>query len=259
MQPPPLQVQNVVSTFRISQLNTPVDLELLTKQIPFAEFNSKRFAAAVVRLRKPRTTCLFFGSGKAVCTGADSVERSLEGAKAHTTMLKLGGMPLEFLDFKIQNIVNVTACGFALDLQRFCKQIEGITSYEPDLFPGLTYRFKVNNDYWIVFLIFQSGKCVITGSKTQQHAEQSWGHFYTKVVLPYKAAYDVGSSGNYRICQRLSTHGRNYAAHSSLMHVNKCASVVKTALDIMVNKIRKRKFKKTRIQFSPCSKKLCQR
>ena len=252
---PALQVQNVVSTFRISKEKHPVDLDLLTRLVPFTEFNSKRFAAAVVRLRNPRTTCLFFGSGKAVCTGANSVEKSYEGARAHTEMLKLGGMQLEFRDFKTQNIVNVTACGFALDLQRFCKRIEGITSYEPDLFPGLTYRVKVKHEYWIVFLIFQSGKCVITGAKSQQDAEDEWAHFYTRVILPYKATFDFGSSGNYRICQRLAMYHKCSAVQTSLINSNETACNVKQVTETLIKSIRKRKMSSLGIVYKPQNKK----
>jgi len=222
-----------------------VDLNLLTKKVPFTEFNSKRFAAAVVRLRNPKTTCLFFGSGKAVCTGACSVAASFDGASVHTQLLQMSGMDVKMLDFQIQNIVNVTDCGFALDLQKFCKKIEGIVSYEPDLFPGLTYRVKTQSHYWIVFLIFQSGKCVITGAKKQEDAEQVWDQFYRNVVLPYKATYDFGSSGNYRICQRLCMNLQCDAVQSVLMAPNRGNIGKVTAIvDDMVQKIKRRKLGK---------------
>ena len=34
-----------------------------------AEYNPKRFAAVIMRIREPRTTALIFSSGKMVCTG----------------------------------------------------------------------------------------------------------------------------------------------------------------------------------------------
>ena len=39
--------------------------------------------------------------------------------------------------------------------------------YEPEQFPGLIYRI---NDPNVVFLIFSSGRCVITGSKDYNEA-----------------------------------------------------------------------------------------
>lgn len=37
-----------------------------------SEYNPKRFAALIMRIRQPRTTALIFSSGKMVCTGAKS-------------------------------------------------------------------------------------------------------------------------------------------------------------------------------------------
>ena len=42
------------------------------------------------------------------------------------------------------------------------------TEYEPEQFPGLIYRV---NDPEVVYLIFSSGRCVITGSKDFEEAE----------------------------------------------------------------------------------------
>jgi transcription initiation factor TFIID TATA-box-binding protein len=47
------------------------------------------------------------------------------------------------------------ACG---DHNNFC-------TYEPELFPGLIYRMKKPH---IVFLIFASGKLVITGAQEEE-------------------------------------------------------------------------------------------
>ena len=42
------------------------------------------------------------------------------------------------------------------------------TEYEPEQFPGLIYRLT---DMGVVYLIFSSGKCVITGSNNFETAE----------------------------------------------------------------------------------------
>ena len=46
-----------------------------------AEYNPKRFAAVIMRIREPKTTALIFSSGKMVCTGAKSEESSKNAAK----------------------------------------------------------------------------------------------------------------------------------------------------------------------------------
>jgi len=52
-----------------------------------AEYNPKRFAAVIIRLRDPKTTALIFASGKMVCTGAKSENESLLAARKYARMI----------------------------------------------------------------------------------------------------------------------------------------------------------------------------
>ncbi|AWP15918.1 putative TATA box-binding protein-like protein 2 [Scophthalmus maximus] len=63
------QLQNIVSTVNLC---CPLDLKFIALQARNAEYNPKRFAAVIMRIREPRTTALIFSSGKMVCTGAKS-------------------------------------------------------------------------------------------------------------------------------------------------------------------------------------------
>ena len=46
-----------------------LDLKSIAMRARNAEYNPKRFAAVIMRIREPRTTALIFSSGKMVCTG----------------------------------------------------------------------------------------------------------------------------------------------------------------------------------------------
>jgi len=49
-----------------------------------AEFNPKRFAAVIMRMKEPtRTTALIFKTGKMVITGAKSEQHSKDAAKCY--------------------------------------------------------------------------------------------------------------------------------------------------------------------------------
>jgi transcription initiation factor TFIID TATA-box-binding protein len=80
-------LQNIVSTVNLGKfdfigafLNLNLGVQLELKKIALharnAEYNPKRFAAVIMRIREPRTTALIFSSGKMVCTGAKSEEAS---------------------------------------------------------------------------------------------------------------------------------------------------------------------------------------
>ena len=62
-------VQNVVCTCNIG---CTLFLPGLARILEVGEYNPKRFAAVTFRLRYPKSTALYFGSGKIVCTGTKS-------------------------------------------------------------------------------------------------------------------------------------------------------------------------------------------
>lgn len=206
--------QNVVATFCMTQPGSgAINLSELAMKAPFVEFNAKRFAAAVLRLVKPKTTCLIFASGKGVCTGAKNETEARIAALKYVSLLRRTGMQLDFLQFKVQNVVSVVHCNFKLDLAAIASECDGWVNYEPRLFPGLMYRVKTNSAdsqttqrHVIVFICFQSGKCVITGGKSRSQVLQCWRKFYNDVILQHVAAVDYGTSGNYRVAQFKETH-----------------------------------------------------
>lgn len=59
--------RNIVCTVN---LGCKLDLKKIALHARNAEYNPKRFAAVIMRIREPRTTALIFSSGKMVCTGA---------------------------------------------------------------------------------------------------------------------------------------------------------------------------------------------
>ena len=70
-----------------------------------SEYNPKRFAAVIMRIREPKTTALIFKTGKMVCTGAKSEEQSMLAARKYARIVQKLGYPAKFIDFRIQNIV----------------------------------------------------------------------------------------------------------------------------------------------------------
>ncbi|KAF5909665.1 TATA box-binding protein-like protein 2 isoform X1, partial [Clarias magur] len=150
------QLQNIVSTVNLA---CPLDLKAIALQARNAEYNPKRFAAVIMRIREPRTTALIFSSGKMVCTGAKSEEQSRLAARKYARVVQKLGFPAKFLDFKIQNMVGSCDVCFPIRLEGLVLTHQQFSSYEPELFPGLIYRMVKPR---IVLLIFVSGKVVLT-------------------------------------------------------------------------------------------------
>lgn len=166
------QLQNIVSTVN---LNCKLDLKKIALHARNAEYNPKRFAAVIMRIREPRTTALIFSSGKMVCTGAKSEEDSRLAARKYARIIQKLGFPAKFLDFKIQNMVGSCDVKFPIRLEGLVLTHAAFTSYEPELFPGLIYRMVKPR---IVLLIFVSGKVVLTGAKVRQEIYEAFDNIY---------------------------------------------------------------------------------
>ncbi|CAK8677734.1 uncharacterized protein LOC143446860 [Clavelina lepadiformis] len=168
----PPQLQNIVSTVN---LDTKLDLKKIALHARNAEYNPKRFAAVIMRIREPRTTALIFSSGKMVCTGAKSENQSRLAARKYARVVQKLGFDAKFLDFKIQNMVGSVDVKFPIRLEGLVLTHSQFSSYEPELFPGLIYRMVKPR---IVLLIFVSGKVVLTGAKVRHEIDEAFNNIY---------------------------------------------------------------------------------
>lgn len=181
---PTPHLQNVVVTFHIGVNH--VDLTHLASVIPWIEYDPRKFAAATMRLAKPRSTCLLFGSGRGVCTGSKTRSEARLAAYSYVCLLKRLGIRCHFASFAVQNIVCAVHCNFRIDLTKMAESESSRCGYEPEMFPGLMYRKKAGG-YTIVFLVFESGKCVITGGRSHEDVLTHWTEFYRTVVVRHVA------------------------------------------------------------------------
>jgi transcription initiation factor TFIID TATA-box-binding protein len=156
------------------QLGTPVDVERVAITVSNAEYNPRRFSAVILRVREPRTTALVFKSGKMVVTGARSEEDSLAAAHKYVAILQKVGCPATCKDFRIQNMTAMWNLGFPVRLEGLLFAHSAQSTYEPELFPGLVFRLQ---DPKVVFIVFVSGKVVITGVKSMAALENGVGAF----------------------------------------------------------------------------------
>jgi len=167
------KIQNVVSSVN---LGVRLDLRKIVQSAKNAEYNPKRFAALVMRLREPRTTALVFSSGKLVCIGAKSEDESKLASRKYARIIqKIGFADVQFRDFKIQNIVGSCGIKFPVRLEGLACEHEDYACYEPEMFPGLIYRMVQPK---IVILIFVSGKVVLTGAKTRLEIYEAFENIF---------------------------------------------------------------------------------
>lgn len=199
---PDFELQNVVATFNLGVDH--LDLRAIALEKPFIEYNPQKFAAATIRIRNPRTTALAFASGNMVCTGAKTEMLSRLAGRKYVRLLQKHGIPVSFRDFKIQNIVASAEVPHPLKLLELSRSYGPYVSYEPDLFPGLVFRTTAPK---LVFLLFRSGKIVITGAKCREEIVKTFKMLFFGIIVKYIDWEDTTqSSSDYRAKMRRETN-----------------------------------------------------
>ena len=174
------RVNNIVAT---ANLSTSIYLPCVIAKFPFCEYNQKKFAAMTVRFNWPTTTCLIFGSGRIVCTGASSMMSCrLAVTEVWKMVVESGYTNASLCDFRIQNIVANFDFGAVLDLNILYRTFPNEANFSPELFPGLIMRFA---DTKVVYLVFESGKAVITGSQSMEEVACKSDHLDTILSTTY--------------------------------------------------------------------------
>ena len=188
---PPFEITNVVTTFNL-QVSW-INLNGLSLQFDHIKYNPRKFAAAVFWLKEPRTSTLVFSTGNAVCAGGRSVSAAmLSGRKISNNFCKNNVWSF-FSDFDVCNVVGAIWCTFSINLNAmYAANMVDTTikcTYNPKSFPGLVMRLAKPK---AVFLVFQSGKVVCTGGKSEEDIERAFDFAYRYIFRQY-ACHPAGS------------------------------------------------------------------
>ena len=183
---------NVVNLVASTRLATTLDVVQLAIDLG-VHYEPEQFPGMVFRVTKPKVCVLVFRSGKVVATGA----RSYADARAafqrlHDELVKHNYNPWPFPDdaeILMQNLVVTYDAGVPLQLPALSMTLPlDRTEYEPEQFPGLIYRIS---NPTAVCLIFSSGKCVITGTKSLADAHTATEQVHDEIM----AAVDLINQG----------------------------------------------------------------
>ena len=179
------KLQNIVST---ANLKCVLDLREIALKAKNAEYNPKKFAAVIMRIKEPKTTALIFSSGKMVCTGARTEEESKQASRIYAKIILKLNFPVKFSEFKVQNIVASCDAKFPIRLEGLASEYLKFCSYEPEMFPGLIFHML---DPKIVLLIFVSGKIVLTGAKNREDIYKAYDKILPILMKFRKGMYKL--------------------------------------------------------------------
>ena len=169
-------MSDIVNMVASTQLTDSIDLYDVSANMGIT-YEAEQFPGMVYRVATPKVCILLFRSDKAVVTGAKSEEDIAAGLKVLHEDLTNNGYkmwPFDTESISVENIVVTYEYGNDLDLSHLIFSMPfDKTEYEPEVFPGLIYRIDEPKS---VCLVFSSGKCVITGCKSEAEAEEATDH-----------------------------------------------------------------------------------
>jgi transcription initiation factor TFIID TATA-box-binding protein len=165
------ETQNVVVS---ASIDTDLPLERLATKLDRAEYNPEQFPGLIFKIDNPTASSLLFSSGKIICTGTKSITEAKKALKRIVEELQKVGIDVKAAkDIVVQNMVASGSVGGKLNLNEIVFKFDN-TEYEPEQFPGLVYKLTgqpvLAN---ITFLLFGTGKIVITGAKSEQEIKDS--------------------------------------------------------------------------------------
>lgn len=213
---PTLNIRNTVATFSICHRQT--DPAELSDHIGGISFNPRQFAACTIRLS--RATVLIFNSGKGVCAGAHSTDGARVTCAEAVRILCEAGKIVSFGHFAVRNIVHSSECGFNVDIDAIFKSYMFHVEYKSDKFPGLVLRIPHPK---IVFIIFVSGKVIVTGARAPEDAQRAWSWCFLEVCSKFRMRHEkFASAAQY---------------HMQLVNSNKMASALLAAGAVRYTKV----------------------
>jgi len=179
-----IKIQNVVASVTLNQR---IDLNAIVMGNPSVEYRPKVFPGLVYRIRKPKTSILIFSTGKMVCTGAKSEKESKKAVlKVVRELKKIGIIIINKPEIKVVNIVSSANLFGTVELEETTFSLDK-TMYEPEQFPGLIYRM---DEPKVVFLIFASGKLVITGATKEEDVYEAVAKLHKQLTEKELITYD---------------------------------------------------------------------
>ena len=171
-----------------------LNIDEIQKKLIGVKYDSKRYWAMSLSIKKPKATMRIFNSGKVSCFGTKSIEDAKMACKKCAYILqKIGYDEIQTLDdFEIINVVcGDSPLGFGVDLNKMCHIYVGNSTYDPSRFPAL--NFTVLRDPSACAKIFSNGKIGITGAKSLEDAKKVYGIVYDiakkfKMPIPVKTS-----------------------------------------------------------------------
>jgi len=170
---------SIVSIVATGRVEAELDLDAICADLESysSRYNPDNSPGLYIRFYDNGPTITIYRTGSFNIRGADSHDELTENETLLESRLLELDEEFRISELKITNIVYTANLDMNVNLNHLAVQL-GLESveYEPEQFPGMVYR--VNNG---VFLIFSSGKLVLTGFTKTEDAEEAYHKLVSKL------------------------------------------------------------------------------
>ena len=163
-------IQNIVVKSCLN-IKENLDLLLLSEKLKNAQYNKDRFPGLFTRFSHPKSTIIIFRNGKLILTGLKSfshIDLILERLILRLNKIITINLKKGFIETQVVNIVVTADFEKTINLDAASVKLNN-SIYEPEVFPGLSYN--ISTPVKAVFLIFSTGKVVLTGIRLEKDIE----------------------------------------------------------------------------------------
>ena len=155
-----------------------------------------------------------------VCTGAKVISQALYNIQAVISCLNARGYNLKFQGLTTENVVASVRTPWNFDLAALYQAHTEFCEYDPELFPGLTFHPPAYKP--VTVLLFDTGKCVVTGARIIENIEKA-----LEITMPIVKPFIVKGRGKAAITleeERAALAAAAAAAAATSSSTETCAS-----------------------------------
>ena len=176
-----INIENIVVSTQISQ-NMELDLSSLANVIPNSKYNPAEFPGLIIHSMEHKTAAFLLPDGKLLCTGARSMEEINETInRIHSQLADAGVRVNEKPEIHVENLIASSQLEKNVDLNSAARAMKSENvEYNPKQFPGLIY--KTNDEQNTVILLFDSGKLICTGCRSEEELSAAVDKIRTNLV-----------------------------------------------------------------------------
>jgi len=160
-----MKITNIVATVKVAPS---LDLEKIAHSVKNTEFAASGAKWLKMRVQPENKYVAFYKSGKFLVTGVNSIEQLHGIAERVASILKGAHIEIDEPRIIVHNIVVSEQIEINVPLEHIIYGLDPYkSSYEPEQFPSILYK-----DWGVSFLLFSSGKVIISGIKKIEEIEE---------------------------------------------------------------------------------------